>query len=52
MAMDETPVWSDMVYATVVDATGKKQSLWSSQAKKIPTFWSAKQLKLIGQNWN
>ena len=27
MAMDETPVWSDMVYATVVDATGKKQSL-------------------------
>ena len=41
IAMDETPVWSYIMFATLINATGKKQSLKSPQVMKSPVFRSA-----------
>ena len=41
IAMDDISVWSDMLSATMLDATSKKESLWRPQAMKSPTFQSA-----------
>lgn len=32
--MNETPVWSEMVYATAIDATGKKAITMNSTGKQ------------------